>query len=276
MMSQPADNPVYDRLTGDRRPPSMRVTVIGGVVMGLGLLALSIFGVRAAVDSQWWAVLRTAAWIYGLLLPFGVSTAAAIIAGRDLTPGARLDLKNGVSPQKVVEGYMRAALFRMRVPLAIMIGLLPVIVVGPFTHVISGELFFGGSDGYVCMPMPCPPDLSSTLYTVAWSLAQSAAGIGLLGLNAFAAALGIYIALGRLKVFPAPVAAPLTLPVLILPMMCLLALVGPAYMMPPSNAGIAVRVIVLAVALFALPPYALALLIVRLAARGGWVEDLVG
>jgi len=272
-MSQSAANPVFVRLTENHRPPSIRLTVIGGVVVGLGLLALSMYGILDAAGSRWWWVLRAAAWIYGLALPFAVSIAAAVVTGRDLPLGARLELKNDTSPQTVIEGYCRTALFRMRVPLAILIGLLPVIVSGPFTQVVMLEQFFGGSDASIYFPAFIESMPSAALV---WSIAQSAAGIGLLGLNVFAAALGVYIALARLKAFPAPVAAPLTLPVLILPMMCLLALVGPAYMMPLFDTGEAVRVIAFAIALFALPPYALAVLVIRLAARGGWVEDLVG
>ncbi|MBN1123025.1 MAG: hypothetical protein JXJ17_18255 [Anaerolineae bacterium] len=276
MVSKPADNPVFVRLTGDRRSPSLRVTVIGGVVVGLGLLALSMVGAISAAESRWWAVLRTAGWIYALLLPFGVSIAAAIITGRDLPLGARLDLKNEINPQTVVEGYWRASLFRMRVPLAVVIGLLPMIAVGPFTQVVMLDRFFGGSDASIFFPAFIESMPSATLYAVTWSVAQSAAGIGLLGVNVFAAALGVYFALGQLKAFPAPVAAPLSIPILILPMMCLVALVGPYYMMPLFDAGSAVKVIVLSIVLFALPPYALALLVIRLAARGRWVEDLVG
>jgi hypothetical protein len=275
-MAQSATNPVFIRLTEKRRPPSIRVTVIGGVVMGFGLLALSMSGLRSAPGSQWWGLIRAAAWIYGLALPFGVSIAAAVVTGGDLPLGARLELKNDASPQTVIEGYYRTALFRMRVPLAILIGLLPVIVSGPFTQVVMLDQFFGGSDASLYFPAFIESMPSAALYAVTWSVALSAAGIGLLGLNVFAAALGVTIALARLKAFPAPVAAPLTLPVLILPMMCLLALIGPAYMMPLFDTGDAIRVIAFSIALFALPPYALALLVVRLAARGGWVEDLVG
>jgi hypothetical protein len=275
MTSQPSSNPVFERLTGDRKPPSIRVTVIAAVALGLGLLALSMVGIRSAPQSQWWRVLRTAAWGYGLLLPFVVSIVAAITAGRDLPLGAKLDLNNDVSPQAVVEGYWRAALYRMRLPLAIVIMLLPVIIAGPFTQVVMLDQFFGGSDASIYFPAFIESVPSAAMYTVVWSLAHAAAGIGLFGMNVFAAALGVYIALGRLKAFPAPVAAPLSLPVLILPMICLLALVGPTYMMPLFDAGAAVRVIVLAIVLFALPPYTLALLVMRLAARGGWVEDLV-
>jgi hypothetical protein len=274
-MSQSAANPVFVRLTENHRLPSIRVTVIGGVVAGLGLLALSMVGVRSAPESGWWRVLRTAAWIYALLLPFAVSITAAVIAGRDLTLGARLDLKNGVSPQTVVEGYWRTALFRMRVPLAVVIGLLSVIVSGPFTQVVMLDQFFGGSNASIFFPAFIASMPSGALYAVSWSVAHIAFGIGLCGASVFAAAMGVYFALGRLKAFPAPVAAPLSLPVLILPMICLLALFGPFYMMPLFNAGDAVRVIVFSIVLFALPPYALALLVVRLAARGGWVDDLV-
>lgn len=276
MTTQAAENPVFDRLTEERRSPSIRVMVIGGVVVGLGLLALSMVGVLTAAESRWWAVLRTAVWIYVLLLPFGVSIAAAIITGRDLPLGARLDLKNEVNPQTVVEGYWRAALFKMRVPLAVVIGLLPVIAVGPFTQVVRLDQLFGGSNASIFFPAFVVSMPSATLYAVSWAVAQSAAGIGLLGVNVFAAALGVYFALGQLKAFPAPVAAPLSIPILILPMMCLLALVGPFYMMPLFDAGAAVKVIILSIVLFALPPYALSLLVIRLAARGRWVEDLVG
>jgi hypothetical protein len=165
MVTKLRDNPLFDRLTRNAKPPSLRVCL--WLAFGLGLVTLAYMSwmmLYAPVIpfSTIGVILMVAAAVLIFLLPILVGIIAATLTARD-TQGEEYQLLRlaNLSPRTVVWGYIGAALHRMRLLLALMIGTMPALVMGTLWVGIRFALVYT----YVladCYVEPCGP-LPSTL-----------------------------------------------------------------------------------------------------------------
>lgn len=205
---RPADNPVYARLTAGARPPSLRLTVLGAIVIGAagavavvtataGLVAQGkydvLFGLGARLE-----LLIALQWI----IPLVVAGAASILTVRFVT-GEALDLLRitPISPRAVAEGCLGAALFRLRVPLGLLIAAAPALALGEYamttaTLNLPFYLSLYGTPHYTVIFGLLLPDQMAAPILV--SAVNSLCGsIGSWGLAVLAGALGVWAGLAR-------------------------------------------------------------------------------
>lgn len=265
----PGSNPHVARLTRGARPPSLRVTLWLAFGLGLVILAISLWAVtRVPRTFALLNALRGLGWGLHLATPIVVAAVAALIAGRDASSEAyRLVRQTPLSERDIALGYVFAALFRLRLLLALVVAMMPAIVVGAFGGVFTRFIFTRGSDGLACMGGPCSTGMSALTYTLGWSLCLVATAVGLWGANLLGAAAGVAMGL-RLRKPPLAVAfGPLALLPPGLYFLFVVVLSGPMVMLPFTRATMALRMVALAVVLLALPPYLLALAALEIAER---------
>jgi hypothetical protein len=195
--TNPKANPIFQRLTRHpNAPPTLRQSAwlaggLGGVGLILGLSRFFIDPDTVTVWSILYLLLTGLPYIvarslYPLISLFGAVVAASITgrdASTDLYPLMRLTPVTGTD---IVWGYILAALYRLRVWLALMIALLP-------------ALMFGEKLVMDSVPLPLLSELGI----------QLALTIGMWGVFLFGIVVGVSEGLLHKKVFPGVVAAPL-------------------------------------------------------------------
>jgi hypothetical protein len=257
------DNPVFTRLARRARPPSLRAALWLAFLLGLVQLAVLMVLLRDLDrSSELVGNLRVSAWALLLVAPPATAVVAALVAAQDArSEGFPLLLATGISRWQIALGYLLAALFRVRVLLALVVSSLPVVVAGVFVRFLAGDFWFGGSDGFYI-----PADFSPRAYVVGWTLTMTAVAVGLWGVNLLGAALGVWLGLRNRSALAAPLAAA-ALAVFLLPPLVLLTLLGPAiptlYVTARSLAGGLAATVLFAM----LPPYLLAAGVLWAAAR---------
>ena len=131
-------NPVFIRLTRGAKRPSARATL--WLAAGLMLASLSLTVLLMTYDedtrraSGAAAVLQVASWGLHLVMPLVAAPIAAILTTREAGDEGfqLLRLTPNYSPKGTVWGLIFAALYRLRVPLALMAALLPFVMVEPY------------------------------------------------------------------------------------------------------------------------------------------------
>jgi hypothetical protein len=133
-----------------------------------------------------------------LLSPVVVAAVTAILSARNVrSEGFQLVRLTNVSDGNIVWAHILASLLRFRILLAVLVGLMPVIVVGILDMQLYVTAIFVNLI-YSCYQQPCPPATSTLPSTGDWlksGLAIIVGVIGLWGLNVLAAALGTFAAL---------------------------------------------------------------------------------
>ncbi len=246
-------NPLFLRLTRRCGWPSGRAALWLAVALGVASFVISAGAVwqqgatLAIIDEQSvpggghhvlftaHVLLRTAqvdrfsalmvfllalAWPVNFLAPAIVGLLAATLTGRDVHSEAyRLLRLTDLSAGVRALGYITAALYRLRVLLAMVVGLAPVLVLGmlyarlafvsasPYVDYDPTRLFGLNLSPYtrLCPPYPVAlmcvsPQAIDPLYHIQTFLALA---IGLLGLNGLAAILGMSLALRWRRPIPA-------------------------------------------------------------------------
>lgn len=199
MVRKLADNPIWQRLTGGRHHPSLRVTIC----MAVALLALSFAtGLYLfLVDRGRWSPLYTlvfdVAWAVTLLSPLAITATAAILTTRDgrsqLGQLMRITLIPGAT---LMQGYLYSTLYRLRLLLAVYIGLSPLLVIGMMQVHIRyrfATICYPGSSCNVAAVLT-PPHVAGPL------IAFTGVVIAVLGLTWLGAVLGVGLALWARRV----------------------------------------------------------------------------
>jgi hypothetical protein len=247
-------NPAFVRLVRRARPPSLRATLWLAFLLGMVQLAV-LMGLLQNLDRTSTLVgnLRLAAWMLLVVAPPATAIAAALITAQDArSEGFPLMLATGISRWQVAQGYLLAALFRLRVLLALVVSGLPVIVAGVFVRFLSGNFWFGSSDGFYI-----PPSFAPRVYVIGWTLTMTAVALGLWGSSLLGAALGVWMGLRNRSALAAPLAIAV-LAVLAMPLLILMTLVGPVIPTLYVTAHTLAGGLAGTVLLFMLPPYLLA------------------
>lgn len=128
-------NPVVVRLTRRCGWPSGRTVL--WLAFGLGVMSLAIttqatLHMKSIQLSTLGAALLLAAWALAILTPPITVAVAAVLVTRDMR-GERFELlrlTTTLSEATIVRGAIFATLYRMRVLLALVVGLMPALVVG--------------------------------------------------------------------------------------------------------------------------------------------------
>ncbi len=141
MFSLEFKNPIMKRLVRHINWPSLPVTrliaVVAGLV-GLGVYAAAAIqsGGQTSLDDSVWLVV----WGLMILAPAIMALVAATITAHDVSqPEHQLLRLTRLSAPRIVKGYTMAVAWRMRVPLAILVGLSPILLIGPGILAISSS-----------------------------------------------------------------------------------------------------------------------------------------
>ena len=127
-------NPVFVRLTGNCKWPSARVAL--WLSFGLGLAALFLTSqaalrMRAFDMDPLSAVLMVTAVVLTLLTPSIVASVATNLTSRDVSSEPYELVQLTTLPKNaLVQGYVFAALYRMRLLISLTVGLMPALVIG--------------------------------------------------------------------------------------------------------------------------------------------------
>lgn len=255
-------NPLYERLTHNARPPSMRVCLWLAFGLGLATLAYMSWVMLYQPYTPYSTIavgLMVASALLLFLLPVVVGITAATITARD-AQGEEYQLLRltNLSPRSIVWGYIGAALHRLRLPLALMIGTMPVLVVGMLWMSIEIAAIFANIS-MSCPVGPCGPstlnaESANSLY---WGGYSGLAGvIALWGVTLLAAMLGVWLGLAWRKAAPAAVVTALV---------TLLAMIGLIMLFTSFISGMSPPMATLISLLLASVPYVLGCGIARLA-----------
>ncbi len=275
-------NPLVERLTRRGRWPSVRAAL--WLAFGLGLAGLAVTTwetLRMESDKlgAFSTILLALAWLVTILSPPITSVVAIILVSRDASSEMYKLLRlTTLSEAMLVKGYVFAALHRVRVLLALVVGLMPALAVGMVqVSILITVIFYSIMLNYYAYFQDELYRISSGIdpacVTVP-SLACMAIVIGLWGLNWPAAALGVGLALRwRGRVIVTIIAPLVTLLVTLL-----VAISLPVFVLLTSEEmymsywGQPYGAIMLAIPLFALlAPYALGAGMTRLAQR--WARE---
>ncbi len=196
-------NPLVERLTRRGKWPSGRAAL--WLAFGLGLASLAVATwetLRMESDQPGLAsmILLALAWLLTILTPPITAVFATILVSRDAR-SETYDLLHvtTLSEAALVRGYVFAALHRVRVLLALIVGLMPALAVGMVQVGIAVAVIFYSImlypyPGYQDGPYGASPGLDP-VHVTGPALACMAIAIGLWGLNWPAAALGVGLAL---------------------------------------------------------------------------------
>jgi hypothetical protein len=125
-------NPLYQRLTHRAWPPTLRQT--GIIIIILMLASTGLILLRPGQDIM--VPIQASLLLALLVFPTLATGVAATITANDAASEAFILQKVTILlPAAVVWGYARASLFRIRLLIALIIGLLPVLVIA----IITGE-----------------------------------------------------------------------------------------------------------------------------------------
>jgi hypothetical protein len=141
-------------------------------------------------------ILLPTAWVITLLTPSITAVVAAALTSRDMR-GEALDLLRvtPLSESALIQGYVFAALHRMRVLLALAVGLMPALVIGMLQlGIVVAVIFFQVIPVWPGEPYYGPPPYEAA-GAVADTLIFAAITIGMWGANVLAATLGMGLAL---------------------------------------------------------------------------------
>ncbi len=224
-------NPVAARLTPRGTWPSARVAL--WLALGLGLAGLAIstletLRMRSEELGSFSVILLLMGLLVTILTPPIVAGVAVVLTSRDLHSGTyELMHVTTLSETTLVQGYVFAALHRVRFLLALVVGLMPALAVGMVQVGIAVAVIFYSimvhpDPGYQYGPYGTSPGLDPAHITGP-ALACMAIVVGLWGLNWQAAALGVGLSLRWRGSIMAIIAAPMItlliaigLPVLVL------------------------------------------------------------
>lgn len=175
-----SNNPLYDRLTRNARGPSLRLCLWLAVGLAVIMLATSIWDMlrvpRTGEFLLW--PLGMAGWAVSVITPGIVGALAVLSSARDqATEEYQLLRLTPLSEKTIIWGYLLAALYRARIFLGLVVGLMPAAVLWP-AATIEGST--SSSEGLLRVQ----PDLVGT------SLLFLAIVLGLWVINPLAAAQG--------------------------------------------------------------------------------------
>ncbi len=277
-------NPLMERLARRGRWPSVRAAL--WLAFGLGLAGLAVT-TRATLRMESdqldlsSTILLALAWLVTILSPPITSVVATILVSRDASSEMYELLRLATLSEAVlVKGYVFAALHRVRVLLALVVGLMPALAVGMVqVGILVAVILYSIMLDYYAYFQDELYRISSGIdpacVTVP-ALACMAIAIGLWGLNWPAAALGVGLALRwRGRIIATIIAPMITLLVTLLiatslPVLVMLLTSEEMYLHYWGKPQVA---IMLAISLFALlAPCALGAGMTRLAQR--WAREL--
>ncbi|MBN1310579.1 MAG: hypothetical protein JXB30_04100 [Anaerolineae bacterium] len=211
-MNPPHKNPLFERLTHNARWPSLRVCLwLTGVLAALGvaisvasLLTLPSVEAKAAqncspsgfpmpsasdIHDIYISLLIT---MVSLVVPPIVGIAAAIQTSRDVhTEAYDLLRLTSLTKMQIVHGYLYAGLHRMRLPLALTIGIAPALI-GRFLYGILKLTIWSAT---YCSSIALVPYHLTLLDIIGPLVVITVVEIGLLALNPLAAAVGVALSL---------------------------------------------------------------------------------
>jgi len=277
-------NPLVERLTRRGRWPSVRAALWLAFGLGLAGLAVTTLATLRMESDQLdlsSTILLALAWLVTILSPPITSIVAIILVSRDASSEMyELLHLTTLSEAVLVKGYVFATLHRVRVLLALLVGLMPALAVGMVqVSILVAVIFYSMMLNYSAYLQDELYRISSGIdpaYVTGPALACMAIAIGLWGLNWPAAALGVGLALRwRGRVIVTIIAPMVTLLVTLLIAISLSVLVmlltsddmSRSYWGQPYYGAI-----MLAISLFALlAPYALGAGMTRLAQR--WARE---
>lgn len=210
-------NPVFTQLTRNCKRPSMRVAL--WMSFGLGLLSLAVMtqrtlNMRSTTLGVPFGILFTAVWALTLFAPPKTLITAATLVSREMQNGLDDLLRlTPVSETTLMRGYTLTALYRLRGFLALVVGLMPILVLGTlqvyFAIFVAFVMAFDGpwypssdfAHFFVDMMLNAqyPSDLMPSIYvdynSIYTTIFDRAIGftilsVGLWGINWLAAVLG--------------------------------------------------------------------------------------
>jgi hypothetical protein len=204
------DNPVFVRLTHGAKWPSAQVTRWLAAGVGATSLALTIYLMTSGQEPPWNDTLATTltilTWGLNVIVPLIAMTLAAIMTARAINDEGfqLLRATPRYSAGMAVRGLALAALYRLRVPLALMVTLTPLLAVRPYQEARRGAtigctVFVSREEADSFIPNPgaahlrCvdPSDirlLSTSLVILLWP-------VGLWGIALFGTALAVGLTL---------------------------------------------------------------------------------
>jgi hypothetical protein len=248
-------NPLVVRLTSKRTWLPLRACFWLAFVLGLIGLAFSSAALLNAHDERRnLALLPFILLALLALIPAIVAIITAVLTARN-THGESYELLKAtdISDAGIVQGHFFAALHQARILLVLAVGAVPAIVVGmfEFTIILQKMTCMFSSDGVVSN---CIPPSASV------GLAWLPISIGLLGLNAVAAALGVRWSLQWRGTATAAVLGPL--------LMLVLSVIATGFWLPAFLSAKTIRLVTwLIVFAWMYIPYAVAVGIMQNAER---------
>jgi hypothetical protein len=128
------NNPIMKRLVRHINWPSLPVTRL--IAIAAGLVGLGVYVAAACYGGAHHFPLDNSAGLMTLGLtifvpPFAALVAALITAHDVSQPEHQLLRLTALSAPRIVKGYTMAVAWRMRVPFAILVGLSPILLIGP-------------------------------------------------------------------------------------------------------------------------------------------------
>ena len=195
MSSSP--NPAFARLTRDCKWPSGRAALWVGFVVGVVVLFLtsqSALRMKTLALGPLSTILLIAAWAVTLLTSPITAVVATILTSRDVHSGSHELVRLTMLPEAaMVQGYVFATLYRVRLLIALTIGLMPALAVGMFQVGLALSIIF--SSYYSLQGIPAYPVEPLDAGMMEMSLVFTIMTIGLWGMNLLAAATGVGLAL---------------------------------------------------------------------------------
>ena len=202
------------RLGHPEKQPSLRVTLWSAFVLGLLTTLVYAWDMlqypsRHLVSG----VLLLTAWLVTIIAPAIIAIASATMTAQDVTSDSYDLLRlTDVPAESIMQGYILAALTRLRWLLALVIGLMPVIALSLIDAIIQMAAVF-------CQVIACNPMMyygadctcGAIRFLPAGVLPLIVAVVGLLGVNILAATLGTWLAFAFRRPRPAgSIAMPVT------------------------------------------------------------------
>jgi hypothetical protein len=271
MIAKINSNPLFVRLTKGARWPSLRVCVWLAMGLGLAGLALSAFDLwrilhtdlEDAINGFYLSRLLAwpVGWALGMVSPVIVAAVAAIQTSRERRDEQHELLRlTPLADAQFVQGYAFGALYRVRLWLALIVGLAPAMI---------GGIIVNGLTVVVQTPLLDPRDnlLGNVIVP---SIPIAAIIVGLVSANALAAALAVALALRMKNAMSATILASTAALFCALATMIAFALLGPNLSWPTESRPYSFYLPCLwTIGGCGLPPVPLALGLMRLARR--WV-----
>ena len=128
-------NPLYRRLIIRQSAPSLQATIVLAVVVALASLLLSLLARQ---------IMFVPACLLNFIMPFVAAVTAASLTAREVAdPSFRLIEVTNVTKRHILQAYTLGTLYRLRVRLAIALGLLPGLIAGywaTLANVMTGAL----------------------------------------------------------------------------------------------------------------------------------------